>query len=89
MSNCLSALSTINKFTAPVIFRPRPPTANSGIYLPVRYLSDDGRCAIDVSLKDGFRGDVGNGVGMYRAAWRVIQQCVRTRRAGSATDFSK
>ena len=55
----------------------------------MRYLSDDGRCAIDLSLKDGSRGDVGNGVGIYHAARSVLQQCVTTQRGGFATNFSK
>lgn len=89
LMSCVSALSQIHPFTHPFIFRPRPPTTSNAIFLPLRYLSYDGRCAIDLSLKDGSIGDVGNGVGIYRAARSVIQQCVTTHRAGFATGFSK
>ena len=87
--NCVTALSKINLFAEPVIFRLRPPGRFNAIFLPLRYLSDDGHCAIDVSLKDGHYSDVGNGIGIYHAAQRVIQQCLKTRTAGFAADFSK
>ena len=86
---CTSALSQIHRFTDPVIYRPRPPTGSNAVFLPERYLSRDGHCAIDLFLERGSRGDVGNGVGIYRAARSVIQQCVTTQKAGTATGFSK
>ena len=87
--NCVNALSQIHPFTNPLIFRNRPPNHSNAVFLPIRYLSDDGRCAIDLFLRDGSSGDVGNGVGIYHAARTVIQQCVTTQKAGFATDFSK
>lgn len=87
--NCLTALSQINTFSYPLIFRPRPPTHSSAVFLPMRYLSTNGRCVIDLFLKDGSPGDVSNGVGIYNAAHSVMQQCVTRQMAGFATGFSE
>ena len=59
------------------------------VALPIRYLSDDGRCVFDVALRKGSLGDVSNGVGISRAANRVWVNCaLDVASGGSARDFS-
>lgn len=57
--------------------------------VPIRYLSDDGHCAVDVALKHGIRGDVSSGFAVARATGRVFQQCLAAARDGYTSGFSK
>ena len=57
---------------------------------------DDATCAIDLVLRDGTIGDVSNGLGIARAARKLLNECVvkpsargHTRMGGQITRFSK
>ena len=86
----MNAAAKIQPWTRPVTFFPRPQSHSiDAVFLPLRFLSDDGYCAIDVYLKNGYNGDVSNGLGISRAAARVMDKCLVTLRGGSATGFSR
>ncbi|KAL8790672.1 MAG: hypothetical protein Q9213_000520 [Squamulea squamosa] len=55
----------------------------SGIYheapLPFRYLSHDGRCAIDIAAARGIDSDVVSPLDLRNAALAIINICVATR----------
>ena len=59
---------------------------NDAVALPIRFLSDDGRCAIDVSLSHDF-GDVSNGLAFLNAARRILQHCISNQRGGYTSGF--
>ena len=64
--------------------------ATKDVVVPLRFLSDDGICAFEVSLRLGSKGDVSNGVGIANAAKRVLNDCpVRDRTGGRNTGFSR
>ena len=58
--------------------------------MPFRFVSDDGHCAVDITIADVYEGgDVSNGLGIARSAQRLIQQCVADGRGGYTRGFSK
>lgn len=66
-----------------------------GVGLPVRFLSEDGLCAIDIRVKAGSEGQLANSgdsarnVDVSKAAKDVFDDCVSTKRiGGSITGFS-
>ncbi|KAL9580458.1 MAG: hypothetical protein Q9203_006293 [Teloschistes exilis] len=88
--SCGNAWHKIVRTTPPVIYSPRPGTGKAGdVSLPVRYLSDDGLCAIDINVAQGKRGDVSNGLSIARAADEIIRTCVpRQSMSGEKVGFS-
>ena len=59
------------------------------IALPVRYLSDDGNCAIDVKIKSGSTEDSASGLQIAEQAGEVLDTCLhRADIGGSITGFS-
>ena len=58
------------------------------IFCPYRVVSDDGYCAVDVTVADG-EGDVSNGLAIARSAEQLMQQCVASGRDGFMRGFSK
>ena len=63
---------------------------DDAVFVPYRFMSDNGRCAIDVTIAD-FRegGDVSNGLAIARSAERIMQKCVAAGREGYTKGFSK
>ena len=65
---------------------PRLPGGRTGVptlsKLPIRYLSDDGLCAIDVSLSVGSKGDTTTDRAIAGAARSVLFECVETHGSG-------
>ncbi|KAL8852668.1 MAG: hypothetical protein Q9221_002428 [Calogaya cf. arnoldii] len=62
--------------------------------VPERYLSDDGLCAIDVSIPQnmiaqGRRWDVATGLQISDTARKILEQCVRYHEGGTVNRFSK
>lgn len=93
LDNCANAWAKVDKSIQPYIYAERP-VQQGEIALPIRYLSDDGSCAIDVTFNPNpeeseERGDVANGIAISNAARAVILQCVgRTRSGGQKQDFT-
>ena len=57
---------------------------------PIRYLSDDGICAIDVQLESGARWDTSNWDIISGYAKTILDECVaRQQKGGSVRGFSK
>ena len=69
--------------------------AHLDVGLPIRYLSDDGRCAIDIRARDRaeselFNGDSAKNIEVSDAARMVLDQCVPKRGVGgSISGFSE
>ncbi|KAI4251262.1 MAG: hypothetical protein LQ352_004958 [Teloschistes flavicans] len=95
MYSCNNAWHKIVRSVTPVIYSQRPGTGKAGdVSLPVRYLSDDGRCAIDINVASGKHGDVATGLGIARAASEIFRTCLpwqptpQQSMSGEATGFS-
>ena len=72
--SCVNAMGKISPWNKPVIFGSRSVEVKD-VIVPLRYLSDDGLCAIDVTLVRGTSGDVANGIGLLHAARTVWDKC--------------
>lgn len=87
--SCLNAMRKISPWTQPVIFGSRT-AKTKDIIVPLRYLSDDGLCAFDVTLMKGTSGDVANGIGLLHAARDIWENCaIRSEIGGSTSGFCK
>ncbi|KAG6991082.1 hypothetical protein G7Y79_00057g090640 [Physcia stellaris] len=78
---CDNAWEKIEQSIQPQLFAQRD-TEEDIFSLPFRYLSDDGSCAIDLSLIDKEGVDVCNGLGIAHAARRLIDECIVDRTKG-------
>lgn len=58
------------------------------VFVPYRFISDDGYCAIDVTLADN-AGDVSNGLAIARSAEQLIRYCAAFGHDGYTRGFSK
>ena len=87
--SCLNAMQKIPPWTQPVIFGGRTVDIKD-VVVPLRYLSDDGLCAFDVTLMRANSGDVANGLGLLHAARRIWETCgIDAAVGGSTSGFSK
>ena len=91
--SCENAWEKIRQTTAIHYYHNRPSSGSvkpPDIALPVRYLSDDGICAIDIkSPKVGKSGDSTNGLQIAENAELLLNRCVKLqRRGGSIASFS-
>lgn len=87
-SSCKNAWQKIPDSTQSQFFRPRKYLA--GLLTPIRYLSDDGACAIDIVLETGARGDISNWYSMSKYAKDILDKCVtRQQIGGSIRKFSE
>ena len=73
--------------------RSTPPAA-SDIVVPIRYLSDDGLCAIDIRPRERDTipdpGDIARSVDISDVAHAIIEACVvKSARGGISSGFSK
>ena len=90
--SCLNAVAKIERFTHPVAFLPRPSTLDRDvIFVPYRFASDDGYCAVDLTIAadDHITGDVRNGLAVGRGADQLWKRCVAFGRGGYTRGFSK
>ncbi|KAL8712493.1 MAG: hypothetical protein Q9220_003341 [cf. Caloplaca sp. 1 TL-2023] len=75
-SRCLEALATLPSNPNPRTYGARGQTSFD-VVLPQRYLSNDGRCAIDVNNVPRFgMGDVATDVQVKGAAESIVEKCV-------------
>ena len=87
-ASCQNAWLKIDRHSLiPESFRPRPTSSETP--LPIRYLSDDGTCAIDIVNTDGISGDISTGMDMAQQAKLLIDRCVHgEKKGGLVTRFS-
>lgn len=79
--SCRNAWLKIDRYSViPESFRPRP--TSSEIPLPIRILSDDGTCAIDIVNTEGISGDISTGMEIAQEAKLIIDVCVRGENKG-------
>ncbi len=84
--SCQNAWLKINRHSViPESFRSRP--TSSEIPLPVRILSDDGMCAIDIVNTEGVPGDISTGMEIAQQAKLLIDRCVREEHKGGFIDY--
>lgn len=78
--SCRDALSDMDRSVhwKQYISRQQNPDSlqSNQILLPIRYLSGDGRCAIDTALQPSSPGDATSGDLLYLGAKRIIDECV-------------
>ena len=91
----MNAWRTIARTTTPLIFGARS-LDTKDVPLPLRFLSGDGLCALDVKLKKNALGDVANGLAVSNAAKSLLDECgfhhverSGSGSGGSITDFSE
>ena len=83
--SCRNAWNKIEQSTNPRTFNSRPPGSGQHVEipiesrLPIRYLSDDGLCAIDLRLQSNSRRDTCNTRAIAAAADSVLRNCVERR----------
>lgn len=86
--SCKNAWEKIDRSTKALFFRLRQQKA--GLLTPIRYLSDDGICAITIVLEPGAMGDVSNGLILSTCAKAILDECVGgLKKGGSIKNFSK
>ena len=79
--SCQNAWLKIDRYSSiPESFRPRPTSSETP--LPIRYLSDDGMCAIDIVNTDGTSGDITTGMEIAQQAKLLVDRCVRWENKG-------
>lgn len=85
INSCRDALSDMDRSVnwKQYIPRQRSPEPNQ-VPMPIRYLSSDGRCAIDIALREGSSGDATSGDNLHYAANKIIDECVIGRGRGGA-----
>lgn len=83
--SCNNALDKMPRSNNPHVLFPRP-RGSSGIPMmwrvPIRYLSDDGSCAIDVKLSHSSRGDTIADRDIAGVAENVLSTCVESQGLG-------
>ena len=88
-ASCTNAWQKIDRSTITHVFRPRGRGNREDFVTPIRYLSDDGICAIDVQLDSG-RGDSSS---LFVISWyakMILDACVnKLGKGGSVRGFSK
>ena len=82
--SCINVMNKISPWSRPVIFGSRTVEVKD-VTVPLRYLSDDGLCAIDVTFLKGTSADVANGVGLLHAARTIWEECAIPLAAGGTT----
>ena len=88
-ASCTNAWQKIDRSTTTHVFRPRRPLHEDGFVTPIRYLSDDGICAIDVQLDSG-REDSSSTFEISWYAKMILDACVtKLGKGGSIRGFSK
>ena len=88
-ASCTNAWQKIDRSTTTHAFRPRGRGDREDFVTPIRYLSDDGICAIDVQLDTG-RGDSSSSFVISWYAKMILDECViRLGKGGSVRGFSK
>ena len=86
-ASCRNAWQKIDRSTNTQFFRPR--RHNAGLVTPIRFLSDDGICAIDVELKPSAIGDTSTWFIISSYAEVILDECVAREKGGAIHDFSK
>lgn len=94
IDSCKLALSKIERTTDQKWYfprhRPRRDIPPNSIPMPVRYLSDDGICAIDLILAPGSGGDEASPDLIYHNAKSIIDRCVVMEgKGGVQMDFTR
>lgn len=94
--SCVNAWAKIPRTTLENVYVTRRGNlpAASDIVVPIRYLSDDGLCAIDVRARERDTvpdpGDIARSIDISDAADAIIKACVeRSGRGGYSSGFSK
>lgn len=89
---CRNAWAKIDRTEGTELFSPRSESSTiphpPWLALPLRYLSDDGTCAIDVRAVRAKEGDISSGREISDTAFQVLDKCVGSFRGGSYTAFS-
>lgn len=90
--SCKNAMGKIPRTTVQTVYGTRG-SPRIGIIIPIRYQSDDGRCAITLRLRniDGAGRDVARSIDVADAAREVIDLCVappNLKFGGSSNGFS-
>lgn len=75
LASCIQVFRAMSSDTVPVTFGERGGQGYDAP-LPFRYLSHDGRCAIDVAHAVGVKSDSVVPLDLKNAAWLLIQVCV-------------
>lgn len=86
IESCLNAWGKIDRLAPPQAYGPRPgfpsrPTPGV-LALPVRYLSDDGLCSIDLQKDTRKMGDVVSSLLISQEARSIIDECVQYSKRG-------
>lgn len=86
IASCLNAWAKIYRLAPSQAYGPRPrfhfdPPPDT-LTLPVRYLSDDGLCSIDLQNNVGSQGDTVSGLLISQEARSIIDECVRNKKRG-------
>ena len=98
LASCTNAWRHIPRDSEPQLYGLRTEIAAGAhidVGLPLRYLSDDGLCAIDIRARydndpDLMIADLAKNIEVSQAAKVVLDRCVRGRRVGgSISDFSE
>lgn len=90
--SCENAWDKVSRSTTPQTYRTQwhGKTQLPNIVIPIRFLSDDGLCAIDITNTKGRVGDISTGLEISQKARQLLDDCVYDkRRGGSITGFSK
>lgn len=89
--SCRNAWDKMNPFSTKLQkFGPRQRIAVGEVPMPVRYLSDDGICAIDILFKKASDGDYSTGRAIAAHAETIIDQCVVPKKmGGTVSSFSE
>ena len=83
--SCFSAWSKMPRSSDAHYYGPRREQQTDDVPLPIRYLSDDGHCAIDVNQKlkiVGAVGDVTTELTISDSAQSILQACVANSQFG-------
>lgn len=82
MNSCVNAWRKMGRSSDQHRLFPRPvgffPSIPLKWRIPIRYLSDDGLCAIDVDLAKNSKGDTTSDGDIARIAEAILYQCVET-----------
>ena len=88
-ASCTNAWEKIDRSTTTHVFRPRGRGPQEDFVTPIRYLSDDGICAIDVQLASE-REDSSSSFVISWYAKMIVDACVTgLGKGGSVRGFSK
>ncbi len=82
-NSCANAWKKIERSTTKRVFRTRQGILTEDEPLPVRYLSDDGRCAIEIDhLHDSYAEETSDGLSISEHAGAVLVKCVYGTKTG-------